>query len=635
MDNIEETLLEILSNSSKAVSSEVLGIELGVSSKTVLNYVARLNNDSEINGFFIESIRGKGILLHVTDRESFKKYKKVKRGEEQDENLHEQILEILINQEDYIKTEDIIHKLYISQSTLSRRLTEIRKIISYYDLTLETKPYFGIRIKGSEFDFRRFLASNFIQKYHIGIDPENRYQKEVIKEGGLFQAIKTIISEEFLKNAYPASDSIMNNLTHHLQIAILRMQEGIYLDVSLPVDGKATKDQELLADRIIKRLEKACKITFSENDRSYVIGQLLGKRKLEKNQSSYIPEEINILINKILREIKKVNHMDFRHDLDLLTMLTLHVIPLVDRIQIGIELKNPLLDEVKIHCIAAYDIAITAGKIINKRYEVQLSDHELSYLAMHFDNALNRKNTTIKKKNILVICNLGPTSEEMLKVQIQQHFSHYINSLTVCDKSEFRTEIRKQSFDYIFTTIPFDYEGSIPVFNLDYFLKPATIQKIEGILNPQMTPDRLSDYFKEELFFLDQSFDSKEKILSFLFKETRKQVSLPEDFEKMVLEREDFFGTDLLPNVAFPHPNKLIVNETVIAVVTLKKPVFWYKNSVRLVMLILTSKEDHMKMKPLLDALIQLCSSSTNINEIINSKSFNDFLDVLNKKLTF
>lgn len=628
-------LLNILSNSSKAVTSEVLGIELGVSSKTVLNYVVRLNEDAKTNGFIIESIRGKGIFLKVINEKSFEKYKEIKKGEELEEDLLEQIFELLINQEGYIKTENIIRKLYISQSTLSRRLTEIRKIISYYDLKLEAKPYHGIRIKGSEFDFRRFLASHFIQKYHTGIDPESKHQEKGTKEDGLFQAIKTIIAEEFLKSAYPASENILDNLTHHLQIAILRMQEGIYLDISLPIDEKATEDQKLLADKIIKRLEKVCKVTFSENDRLYVIGQLLGKRKLSNNQSSYIPEKINKLTNEILQEIKKVNHLDFMHDLDLFTMLTLHIVPLIDRIQLGIELKNPLLDEVKIHCIAAYDIAITAGKIINDRYGTQLSDHELSYLAMHFDSALNRKNSMIKKKNILVICNLGPTSEEMLKVQFEQHFSHYINLLIVCDHSKFYEKILEESFDYIFTTIPFEYEGTIPVFNLDFFLKPATIQKIEDILNPQMTPDRLSNYFKEELFFLDQSFSSKKEILSFLFKETRKHLSLPNDFEKLVLEREDFFGTDLLPNVAFPHPNKLIAEETTIAVLTLNKPIIWHKNSIRLVMLILTSKEDHMKMKYLLDSLIQLCSSSTNINEIINSKSFNEFINLLNGKLTF
>ena len=108
-------------------------------------------------------------------------------------------------------------------------------------------------------------------------------------------------------------------------------------------------------------------------------------------------------------------------------------------------------------------------------------------------------------------------------------------------------------------------------------------------------------FFKEPLFICDQDFETKEEVMHFLCHCINEQYQMPNNFEALVFEREAFFGTDFLPMVAFPHPNVLIGSETVIAVAHLKKPIFWYKQSVRLVFLLVIAEQDHLKAKSLND----------------------------------
>ncbi|MCW3744130.1 hypothetical protein OM428_02055 [Enterococcus gallinarum] len=48
-----------------------------------------------------------------------------------------------------------------------------------------------------------------------------------------------------------------------------------------------------------------------------------------------------------------------------------------------------------------------AGQVIVAHFNKRISDHELSYLAMHFDVALNKKSSQTQRKYILVVNDLG------------------------------------------------------------------------------------------------------------------------------------------------------------------------------------------------------------------------------------
>ena len=112
------------------------------------------------------------------------------------------------------------------------------------------------------------------------------------------------------------------------------------MDRNLPIGGRTNAEQSLLGKRIVKRIEEECSVLFTECERNYVLGQIVGKRVIPKNEKNVVSEEVSDLVRQVLKKIKNRRQIDFSQDLDLQTMLMLHFVPLIDRIELGIELKT-------------------------------------------------------------------------------------------------------------------------------------------------------------------------------------------------------------------------------------------------------------------------------------------------------
>lgn len=624
MEKLSIVLLRTLSEQSDIRTSKELADKLGISRKTVRKYIDEVNRKSDVYGCIVQVKKGSGLFLQITNEDLFQNTKEL--GSHNGDFVT-QIIEYFIQEDGYIKSEWLCDHLFISQSKLSKELKKLRRILIHYELSIEVKPYYGMKIIGSEFDLRRFMASNYLQRSHIKqleYFPANDDTASIINK-----QIKEIILSEFSQKAYPISESILTNLVNHLAVAVLRMKNGRYLDRNLPISGRTNDEQTLLGKRIITRIENECNVLFTEYERNFVLGQIIGKRIIPKSEKMVFSEIVADLVGNVLKSIKGQRQIDFGKDLDLQTMLMLHFAPLIDRIELGIELKNPLLNEVKVHCSVAYDLAIIAGQVIVKQFNKSISDHELSYLAMHFDVALNKKNSQTHRKYILVVNDLGKSVNTFLKEKFEFYFRNYIKEVTVCNQYELSQILKEKDFDFIFSSIDLQYNGTTPVMNFDYFMRPEMVRKISDALSTVYTAEKLMEYFKESLYINDIGFESKEEVLQFLCKQIKDNYKMPPNFESLVFEREDFFGTDFLPMVAFPHPNQLIGSETLIAVAQLKRPIFWYKQTVRLVFLIVIAEQDHLNVKTLNDHLIKVCSSQDKLNKLISSTDFMTFINIL------
>lgn len=620
MEKISLLLIRALSEQDGFMTTKEIAAKVGVSTKTVRRYVEKINQSQSLYGCVIQGKKGSGLFLQIINHELFQR----SLENTPQEDFVTQIIEYFVQEDEYIKSELLCERLFISQSKLSQELKKLRRILSHYNLSIQTKPYYGMKLCGSEFDLRRFMASNYLQKTHL-----KQLHQLPSSEGTpsqLHRQIQAIILAEFSQKAYPISEAIVTNLVNHPAIAVMRMQSGRYLDRNLPIGGRTNAEQSLLGKRIVKRIEEECSVLFTECERNYVLGQIVGKRVIPKNEKNVVSEEVSDLVRQVLKKIKNRRQIDFSQDLDLQTMLMLHFVPLIDRIELGIELKNPLLDDVKVHCNVGYDLAIIAGQVIVAHFNKRISDHELSYLAMHFDVALNKKSSQTQRKYILVVNDLGRAANAFLKEKFEFYFRNYIKEVTVCNQYEFAQFLKEQDFDFIFSSIDLPYEETIPVMSFDYFMRPEMIKKIADALSTVFTVEKLLTFFKEPLFICDQDFETKEEVLHFLCHCINEQYQMPNNFEALVFEREAFFGTDFLPMVAFPHPNVLIGSETVIAVAHLKKPIFWYKQSVRLVFLLVIAEQDHLKAKSLNDHLIKICTSSEKVNELIATNDFITFI---------
>lgn len=618
---IDIKILKCLSQTNEALSSENLAFECQKSSKTIRNHIKKLENIMKESGARIEAKKGFGYTLIINDEKRFSKFMSAMNYDEtelqNDDALMSELVHLFITQNDYLKADDLVEKLFISKSKLTQILNQLRLTLKHYDLQLESKPYYGLKILGEEFNFRRFISSSYAQNYELdetifeGNDINGSY-KSMRKE------IVQIVKKSLVDFDYPMPSHVLNSFISHLMITILRLSKNspIMMNDELLHQDASEKEKQLIA-HISEKIKEKFQVELPMNEVEYMSLHLVSKRVLGLSDKQHIPMEVNILINGMLERIKESKNIDLEDDLDLRIMLGLHIVPLVSRINYGIELKNPLLDEVKWRCIAAYDLAIAGCEVLEEKYHVSLSEHEISYFALHLDVALNKGASQISKKKILIVCASGRASARLLMAKFEQLFNSYLESIDICDVDEIHLKIENNKYDFIFTTVPLDMSLPLPVFEFSFFLNNTSIKQIQSLLMGNKAIHRIKKYFREDMFFSNVEADSRDEVLNQLFQRLHQVYDLPSGFEELVFEREAFCGTDLMPNTALPHPNRTVTEETFISIMTLKKPVLWNKHKVRLVLMVSISRNDSELYQFLFEMILNLLSSSTAVQRIL------------------
>ena len=134
-------------------------------------------------------------------------------------------------------------------------------------------------------------------------------------------------------------------------------------------------------------------------------------------------------------------------------------------------------------------------------------------------------------------------------------------------------------------------------------------------------------YFRPSMFFIDLESTNKEDVLREMVGKIRKKNNLPNNFLSLVLERETLFSTDLLQNVAIPHPVELCTDTTFVSVALLKQPIFWGKQKVKIVLLTSLERNSSERLFFLYEWLIQLFSDQENVHALLESPSYETFMN--------
>src|SRR5699024_7527895 len=69
--------------------------------------------------------------------------------------------------EHYLKLDDLSEELYVSRSTVHNDLKNGKEILNEYGIQLETRPNYGIKLKGSELKLRADMSEDILTRWHV------------------------------------------------------------------------------------------------------------------------------------------------------------------------------------------------------------------------------------------------------------------------------------------------------------------------------------------------------------------------------------------------------------------------------------------------------------------------------------
>lgn len=618
-------ILHLLNDAGFVTSQEIASL-LSLSSKTIQKTISEMEEILHDYGVSIEVRHRKGYRLIIDNPKAYaellEKYSDVTPMSTEERT--EYILRRLAEATDYLRLSDLEEELYVSRGSLQQCMKQVDEILERNFLSLERKPRYGIKIEGPEFFKRRFL-SGYFEKKTLFSERDNEELLELISKS---------VKEPLRHAQFSLSDFALSNLIIHLYIAVERIENNMYIEKeTLDIDELSKSHEYQIAQMIVSELEKNLNLKFPEPEIAYVTIHLAGKRIQNENQISniVIHQHIVELVSEIIEVIYQKMQMDFRGDVELQMSLGLHLVALETRVKYMMDLKNPLLADVKKGYPVAYTMAVEASAILNSYFNTRISDHEVGYIAFSFALAMERLEQAFPKKNILLVCATGKGSAKLLKYKYEKEFAGYIESLVCCDVNEL-SDIDFTNIDYVITTVPITINIPRPILEVQYFLDAKEISELRSTLFEDDDNSVIEEYYDEDLFIPNLQARTREEVIEKLCNHIAKYRNVPESFKQLVFDREASARTEFGNFVAMPHPNENIVDSTFVCIAILDSPIIWEEKKVQVIFLIAIEKDLKKSIQKFYQATASFLLNKESIKGLIKTRDFKWFLSRISQQ---
>lgn len=400
--------------------------------------------------------------------------------------------ELLISKEP-IKLEYFAKVFDLTPPTISYYLKDIEKWLEKNNILLISKPGVGIKIKGSEENIRKATVSfiyenmdlNSLMEYiHIdyGLNkttPQESKILELLDMEVVSQIEKSLIQLQRIYN-YPILDKVYINLTIHIALAIKRIEAGeeIKLDSSTLENLKKRKEFEM-AYTLTQLLREYTGVELPEDEVGYITMHLLGL-DYKSNLNAEHKNLIKNVVHTIIKEANKSFHVDFSNDKLLVDGLTNHLMYTLTRIKSNLNIRNPMLKEIKEKYNLLFDKTKKIMNIVQNKYNIDIPEDEIGYIAIHLGAAIERFGNYKDIYNVLVVCSSGIGSSQMLLSKLNKY--PQLNIIKSCSLDELEDVLSKNNIDLVISTIPIR-NLKIKTVVVTPMLLDEDIKKIEESLN--------------------------------------------------------------------------------------------------------------------------------------------------------
>lgn len=642
------------------LTSQEIASGIDVSNRTARKYLHLLEDALKQESLAtIEAKQGNGYQLKIEDARRFDEFyleevksqmasKDITTIQESNDRQY-YILNRLFFEQSAVYVDAIADELFVSRSTISNDLVEIKKLITPYQIELQSKSNKGIFIVGNEQNIRHFIMNYFfMERLHDNLFAFSMYAN--LLEGISVEEIVIIVLDECRESQLKLSDFIVYNLVLHIGLAIKRIQNGFFMDIQAPISFDEDSIEYQTALKILARIEHAVGITFSSEEADFIALHLKNKitAKTIFKKADATEEQIRVQLLETLKAIDQDTPFDLEHDTILIDGLMLHFIPLLTRLQNNSSIENPLLEEIKTQYPDLFELTVNYFSKMPVFRSYQVTEGEWAYLAIHITAAVERYFNE-QKTHVLVICATGLGSSQMIKNRLEREFGSRI----LIEKVISYYEIAEQDLSHIDLVISSINLGNIvlnaPIVNVSVFLGKDDIQKINHEISSnkgsyfvagRKESDRkelveeqvelIERSFKPDLFYFVGEHSTKDAVLRELISkiEAVEGTDLQENFLKQLKLRESYSSVVFSEFMAVPHPIEALTKEGHVAVAVAPEGITWDKEyqNIQLVFLLSPDKFGKFEIDKVSQMLVEIMEDDTFRKALAFSDTFDNFI---------
>ena len=530
------------------------------------------------------------------------------------------------------KVEELANMLSVSKNTVVSDLKKAKEILNNLRINVISKAYVGTCIEGDEEDVRYAFINLY---YKISNADNYKLLKMIIDD---FDSVKNDIEERIHKVenklSLEYSDTSFKELIIIIMYCFMRMGEYSNFNYSEEYIHEKEQEEEFeaiqyaVADKTEDKREicylmkwfKSAKVMSFINDKSDV--------KMDGNK---------YLAMRIIEDMEKYTGIDYSNDFDFVNSVVMHFSVAMYRIQNNFKIENPLKEDIKMRLGIIYQITEDVMKKYESEIGVEFPDDEVSYMAMHFGAAFERKTQEIFDTKALIVCNSGLATAGLLSARMEVMLPQ-IQVEGVCRLNNLEEELKNKDVDIIISTVPIrntdiEYVEVNPMLNIDDVLKLKKLafnnvyEKSSEYLVSKYKGDKVSSVAeiikKSNAAFLYDADNWRDAIAE-ASKPLIKSGDIKEEYVDDMIKAIEDLGTYMvfIPEIAFVHAsNKNVVNNAV-SMLTLKNEIYFGDNSeVRIKSIVVLANKDENKN---LIELINILTKNNNAEKFKNAEKYFD-----------
>ncbi|MCD5003298.1 BglG family transcription antiterminator [Enterococcus saccharolyticus] len=658
----EITILKTLYNNLHTyVNSQEIASELKVSDRTARKYLSTLREKLSHNQAEIEAKQGQGYRLKILDEQRFETFYRhelqLVPTKNEITSIHEAkdrqyfILNSLFFSKGKLFMDDLASELFVSRSTISNDIVEVRKLLKPYDIEIKSKAGKGIYLSGSEQNNRHFIMNYFFM---------NRLQDNLYTfsnyvdflEGISIEEIVIIVLDECRESQLGLSDFIIYNLVLHIGLAVKRIQAGFEIQVVPTHEFPQEAKEYQTALKIIRRLEETLHIAFPEEEATYIAMHLRNKVTSKKifEKSTYTETQVKNQLIAALAKIDQQTGFALQQDTILIDGLLIHLTPLLTRLQNQTSIENPLLEDIKQKYGHLLALTIDNLSTMPVFQEYTITESEWAYITIHVTAAVERFFNS-QKARVMVICATGLGSSQMLRIRLEHELGSKIIIEQVSSYYEISEELL-EGIDLIISSIHLpNVIYSIPIVHVSVFLDDQDIQAINHELSKlknnqnniplelredgneeQQTEKLIRQVMKPELFFRLSEQSEKEAVLNVLINKMNELEShdISSTLAKQLKLRESYSTVAFSPYLAVPHPIEPVTERAYVSIVVAPEGIYWDEEhpNIQLVFLMSPDYKNQTELEKISHWLVPIIENDTLRKKLVHCQNYDEFLSV-------
>ena len=487
MASDQEKQLIALLGEGTFVTAASLSKKLGVSERTVRTRIKALEGVLSRHGAHVVSKRSVGYSVSVEDRtlyDAFLRGTSVPADIPQTPRERSQRIVALLLESygTYVSTESLAESLFVSNQTVYQNLEEVEQILASEGIALERRPGYGIRAEGSEYAARNCIVNNL-----PGATPNERFPI-------LMDALHVIDRV----GAYRTTDYNYADICRHI-IVMLERHSGGHLVSTAEFPEVSNRIILTVCERVTQAVEERLGETVPPSERSYLAMVLASKGEgshpsTPQQDDHVIPE----LVEEMLEDVRTSFGVELHYDEDIRLLLTEHLERLRERMRLGMQQRNPDLNQIRRDFGFAWAVAVQMSVLVTQRFGVPITDGEIGFLTLIFDMSLERIHLVSKGKSILLVCPAGKSSRKLVEFRFRAALGPLVSHIETTSAQRVN-DFDLRAFNAILTTVDIVADTETPVMRVSLFPDDAEVNRVRTLLGKSRLPDSLA-YFSEGRF---------------------------------------------------------------------------------------------------------------------------------------